>query len=61
VLVDDQTTVHSAVPADTNDIKFDSPAEEMQALLQTFAKVRTAHFLSAAGWTLIDRVTATFC
>lgn len=37
VFVDDQTTIHSAVPTDTNDIEFDSPAVQMQALLQTFA------------------------
>jgi hypothetical protein len=44
MFVDDQAAIHSAVPTDINNIEFDSTAVQMEAFLQIFTQVRTAHF-----------------
>jgi len=59
MFVDDQAAIHRAVPADINDIEFDSTAVQMQAFFKPLPKVRTAHFFPATCWTRIDRMPAT--
>ena len=59
MFVDDQAAIHSAVPANVNDIEFDSTTVQMQAFLQTFTQVRTTHFSPAARWARVDRMPPT--